>query len=52
MKKLALAFVAAFALVAAAAPLSQAYAQKKLWEGWMEDVKKLQADIAGKMKKK
>ncbi len=51
MKKLALAFAAAFALVVMAAPLSQAVAQKKLWEGWLEDVRKLQADIAAKAKK-
>lgn len=52
MKKLALAFAAAAALVIVAAPLTQATAaNKKLWEGWWDDVKKVQADIAAKSKK-
>lgn len=41
MKKLAIAFAAAAALVIIAAPLSQANANnKKLWQGWVEEVQK------------
>ena len=47
MKKLAIVLAATAALVLAAAPLTSAVAAtKKLWEGWMDDVKTLQADIA------
>jgi hypothetical protein len=50
MKKLGIAFAAAAALILAAAPLTSAFAANKtLWGGWMEDVKKLQSDISGKM---
>ena len=48
MKKLAIVLAAAAVLFVAAAPSADA-ADKKLWEGWMEDVKKLQSDISGKM---
>jgi hypothetical protein len=41
MKKLAIAFAAAAALVIVAAPLSQAVAKNKtLWQGWVEEVQK------------
>jgi hypothetical protein len=53
MKKLAIVLAAAAALTLTAAPLTSAVAaDKKLWEGWMEDVKKLQSDIAAKLTKK
>jgi cytochrome c oxidase assembly factor CtaG len=49
MKKLAIAFAAAAALTVAAAPLTDALAaNKKLWEGWVEEMKK----AAEGMKKK
>lgn len=53
MKRLAIVFAAAAALMLAAAPLTSAVAaDKKLWEGWMQDVKKLQSDISAKLTKK
>lgn len=49
MKKLAIVFAATAALFLAAAPLTSAVAANKtLWQGWMDDVKKLQSDIAAK----
>jgi hypothetical protein len=51
MKKLAIVLAAAAVLFVAAAPSADA-ADKKLWEGWMEDVKTLQSKILGSMSKK
>jgi type IV secretory pathway VirB2 component (pilin) len=51
MNKLAIVLAAAAVLFVAAAPSADA-ANKKLWEGFMEDVKTLQGQIAGKMGKK
>jgi hypothetical protein len=51
MKKLAIAFAAAAALVLVAAPLTQAVAKdKKLWEGFMEEMQKLSGATAAKKK--
>jgi hypothetical protein len=53
MKKFAIVLAAVAALVVVAAPLTSAFAANKtLWGGWMEDVKKLQSDIAAKAKAK
>jgi hypothetical protein len=50
MKKFAILLAATAVLFVAAAPLTNAVAKdKKLWEGWMEDVKKVHSDISGKM---
>jgi type IV secretory pathway VirB2 component (pilin) len=51
MKKLAIVLAAAAVLFVAAAPSADA-ANKKLWEGWMADVKTLQGKILGSMAKK
>jgi hypothetical protein len=51
MKKIAIVLAAAAVLFVAAAPGVNA-ADKKLWEGWMADVKALQSQIAGGMSKK
>ena len=51
MKKIAIVLTAAAVLFVAAAPSADA-ANKKLWEGWMADVKTLQSQIAGSMGKK
>lgn len=52
MKKLAIVFAAAAAFVLLAAPLSQATAQKKkLWEGWVEEVKKAHDNVVARAKK-
>jgi hypothetical protein len=41
MRKLALVFAAAAALAIVAGPLTQAVAaDKKLWEGWIEELQK------------
>jgi hypothetical protein len=50
MKKLAIVLAASAVLFTAAAPLTSAFAANKtLWQGWMEDVKKVHSDMAAKM---
>lgn len=52
MKKLAIAFAAAAALVLVAAPLTQAVAKdKKLWEGFMEEMQKAASGTTAAKKK-
>lgn len=57
MKKLVLVFAAAAALMIVAGPAMKVSAATpgkgdNLWDAWMADVKKLQADLSGKSMKK
>jgi hypothetical protein len=46
MKKLAFVFAAAALLVLVAGPITQASAQnKKLWEGWIEELQKARSNV-------
>jgi hypothetical protein len=47
MKKLAIVLAAAAVLFVAAAPSADA-ANKKLWEGWMEDMKKAREAVVAR----
>lgn len=47
MKKLAIAFAAAAVLVLVAGPIIQANAQeKRLWDGWIEELQKARGNVA------
>lgn len=53
MRKLALVFAVAVTFGIVAAPFTQAVAaNKKLWEGWMEEVQKAMAGTPAAAKKK